>query len=150
MTTSADNACEERRFRRAILICVSFVAVLWLIHLGAVVFDIDLVRYGVYPRRISGAAGVVLAPLIHGTFSHLIANSLPIVMLGTALFYGYPRSAPIVVGCLYFGSGLGVWLTARDAYHIGASGLATGMTIDCSVQKTVIGYLESGIRHQES
>jgi membrane associated rhomboid family serine protease len=28
---------------------------------------------------------------------------------------------------LYFGSGMGVWLFAREAYHIGASGLSLGM-----------------------
>ena len=47
--------------------------------------------------------------------------------LGSALLYGYPRSAPWVLGWLYVGSGLGVWLFARQAYHLGASGLAFGM-----------------------
>ena len=127
MTAPADNAADARRFRRAIIISLSFVAVLWLLQFAATFFAVELGRYGVYPRRLSGTVGIALAPLIHGSFSHLIANSLPIVLLGTALLYGYPRSARIVVACLYVGSGIGVWLIAREAYHIGASGLATGM-----------------------
>jgi membrane associated rhomboid family serine protease len=106
---------------------VSLVAVLWLVNLGAELFDLNLVEYGIYPRRITGAVGIAFAPFIHGSFSHLFANSVPIVILGTALLYGYPRSAGFVLGCLYAGTGLGVWLTARDAYHIGASGLTFGM-----------------------
>ena len=127
MTKSATRSADERRFRQALFMSVSFVAALWLVHMGAAVFELNLVRYGIYPRRITGAVGIAFAPFIHGSFSHLFANSVPIVLLGTALLYGYPRSAGFVLGCLYAGTGLGVWVTARDAYHIGASGLTFGM-----------------------
>jgi len=127
MTKSATRSADRRRLRQALLMSASFVALLWLVHLGAALFDLDLVKYGIYPRRFSGAVGIAFAPLIHGSFSHLLANSVPIVVLGTALLYGYPRSARLVLGYLYAGTGLGVWLAARDAYHIGASGLTTGM-----------------------
>ena len=127
MTKSVTSSAEQRRFRRALFMSVSFVALLWLIHLGAVLFEVDLVNYGIYPRRITGIVGIAFAPLIHGSFSHLFANSVPIVVLGTALIYGYPRSASLVLGCLYAGTGIGVWLTARGVYHIGASGVTSGM-----------------------
>ncbi len=117
----------SRRFRQAFFLTVSFVAVLWLVYLGAAFFDLNLVKYGVYPRRLTGAIGIAFAPLIHGSFSHLFANSVSIVVLGTALLYGYPLSARVVLGCLYVGTSFGVWLIARDAYHIGASGLTVGM-----------------------
>jgi membrane associated rhomboid family serine protease len=64
--------------------------------------------------------------LIHSSFSHLFANTLPLLILGTTLLYGYPKSARIVIPAVYLGTGLGVWLFARDAYHIGASGLTFG------------------------
>jgi membrane associated rhomboid family serine protease len=127
MTPSATETNDARRFKRSIWIAASFVAVLWLIQLVSALFELDLLEYGIYPRRFSGLIGIALAPLIHGSFSHLFANSLPIVVLGSALLYGYPRSAPWVLGWLYAGSGLGVWLFARHAYHLGASGLAFGM-----------------------
>ncbi len=127
MTTPATPASDPHRFRRALFITGSFVALLWLIYLSGVLFNLNLVQYGIYPRHISGLIGIALAPLIHASFTHLFANTLPIIILGTALLYGYPRSARLVLVGLYFGTGLGVWLTARDAYHIGASGLTTGM-----------------------
>jgi membrane associated rhomboid family serine protease len=127
MTPQEKIASDRDRFQYAVLLSVSFVGVLWLVHLGAALFDFSLVSYGIYPRRISGTVGIALAPLIHGSFSHLLSNSLPVAILGCALLYGYPRSARTVVGWLYFGTGIAVWLTAREAHHIGASGLATGM-----------------------
>ena len=127
MTTPATHLADGRRFRRAIGSSLAFVGLLWVIHLLATFAGVSFGEYGVYPRRLSGAIGIVLAPLIHGSFSHLIANSLPVFVLATGLMYGYPRSANIVLASLYFGTGIGVWFIAREAYHIGASGLATGM-----------------------
>jgi membrane associated rhomboid family serine protease len=127
MTNSAAEANDERRFRQSLIIAAGFVAVLWLIQLDAAVFDLDLSHLGIYPHRIGGLLGIAFAPLIHGSFLHLLANSVPIVVIGTALLYGYPRSARLVLTSLYAGTGLGVWLFAREAYHIGASGLTSGM-----------------------
>jgi membrane associated rhomboid family serine protease len=127
MTGFTTEANDARRFRRAIVAATTFVALLWLIQLDSAVFDLNLVPAGIYPRRLSGLLGIALAPLIHASFTHLLANSLPIVVIGTALLYGYPRSTRLVLACLYGGTGLGVWLFGREAYHIGASGLATGM-----------------------
>ncbi len=106
---------------------MAFAALLWIIKTVEVVFNLELVPYGVYPLRPGGLTGILTGPLIHGSWSHLTANTLPIIVLGTALLYGYPRSAKTVLATVYLGSGLGVWLFAREAYHIGASGLTFGV-----------------------
>ena len=106
---------------------MSFAAFLWLIKLVDVIFGFDFVQYGVYPRQPSGLMGIVWAPLIHGSISHVFANTAPIIILGTALLYGYPKSAKVVIPVIYLASGVGVWLFARSAYHIGASGLTFGI-----------------------
>lgn len=118
---------DTQRLRRAFMLAAAFVALLWLVKLIEIVFDLDLSRYGLYPRRLPQLTGILTAPLIHGSLSHLFANSLPLIVLGTALLYGYPRSARIVFPAIYVGAGLGVWLFAREAWHIGASGLSFGM-----------------------
>ena len=117
---------DTRRIKRAIFIATSFTALLWLIRIIESVFGLDLVEYGVHPGRVDGLSGIVFAPLVHGSFSHLLANTAPLLILGTALLYGYPKSARIVIPAVYLGTGLGVWLFARDVYHIGASGLSFG------------------------
>ncbi|MEN8178243.1 MAG: rhomboid family intramembrane serine protease [Pseudomonadota bacterium] len=116
-----------QHLRRSFILAVSLAALLWLIKLVDVIFGFDLVQYGVYPRRLSGLIGIVWAPLIHGSMSHVFANTTPIIILGTALLYGYPKLAIFVIPAIYSGSGLGVWLFARSAYHIGSSGLIFGM-----------------------
>ncbi|MGD8309545.1 MAG: rhomboid family intramembrane serine protease [Chromatiales bacterium] len=115
------------RLRRAFLAVLAFTAVLWLIQIAAMLAGWDLARFGVYPRRMQGLPGVLVAPLIHGSAVHLFFNTGPLLVLGTALLYGYPRASRIVVPTLYLGSGLAVWLLARPAYHLGASGLCFGM-----------------------
>lgn len=118
---------DRNRLRHSFRLAAAFVALLWVTRSAEVVFHLELVRYGVYPLQPGGLVGILAGPLIHGSWSHLFANTLPIIILGTALLYGYPKSAKTVLATVYLGSGLGVWLFARDAYHIGASGLTFGV-----------------------
>lgn len=118
---------DARRLRRAFLQVAAFVMLLWAIKLGELALGKNLVAFGVYPLRAEGLVGILLAPLIHGSVAHLLANSAPLLVLGTALMYGYPRAAPWVLGTLYLGASLGVWLFARPAFHLGASGLGFGL-----------------------
>jgi membrane associated rhomboid family serine protease len=112
--------------RRSFTTAAAYVAVLWIIKFVETLYAVSFIGYGVYPGRLSGLSGILWAPLIHSSYSHLFANTAPLLILGTALLYGYPKSARIVIPAVYFGTGLGVWLFARHAYHVGASGLAFG------------------------
>lgn len=114
-------------FRRAALGAAAFVCLLWLIELLDRGLHLHLHVFGIYPREPLGLRGILFAPLIHGSWGHLIANSFALLVLGTALLYGYPHSARPVLLFVYFVSGLCVWLFARSSFHIGASGLAHGM-----------------------
>lgn len=118
---------DSERLTRAFLLAAGFALALWLVKIVETVAGLDIVHYGIYPGRASGLLGILAGPLIHGSPEHLVANTAPIVILGTALLYGYPRSARIVIPALLLAGGLGVWLFARESYHVGASGLAFGM-----------------------
>lgn len=125
---AVDNPQKDSRLiRRSFIIAASFTLALWLIKSIELIFLFDLVQYGVYPRTLSGLKGLLFAPMIHGSLSHLFANTAPLLILGSVLIYNYPKSAKIVIPVIYIASGLGVWLFARSAYHIGASGLTFGM-----------------------
>lgn len=124
---SLNNPREDyRRLKRSFTLTASFTAALWLIKITEVMLSASFIEYGIYPGQTGGLAGILWAPLIHSSFSHLFANTAPLLVLGTALIYGYPRSARIVIPAVYFGTGLGVWLFAREAFHVGASGLTFG------------------------
>ncbi len=124
---AGDPTADSSRLRRAFTASLGFVIALWLLKIGEIWLARDLSVYGVFPRTLHGLWGVVWGPLLHGSLAHVFANTAPLIVLGTALLYGYPRAARVLLPLLYLGSGLGVWLFARPAYHIGASGLTFGM-----------------------
>ncbi len=103
------------------------VSVMWFVHLSKWIIDIDVIDFGIYPRTLLGSSGILFGPMIHGDIAHLISNSIPLVLLGAALYYGYEKVANKVFVLIYLLSGLLVWLLAREAHHIGASGVVYGL-----------------------
>lgn len=93
--------------------------------------------FSINPGELFGLIGIFTAPLIHGSFEHLISNTPAVIILGTALLYAYPKSARIVLPVIWLGTGIGVWLTARPLFHFGASGLTYG----CMAFIFIIGIL---------
>lgn len=118
---------DRTRLRHAFRLAIAFALLLWAVKTIEVTFQLALVQYGIYPLEPSTLTGILSAPFIHGSWSHLFSNTLPVVILGTALLYGYPRSALPVIATVWIATGLSVWLFAREAYHIGASGLTFGV-----------------------
>ena len=114
------------RLKRAFLIVLIFAALLWTLKFLANLFELQAWTFGVKPGELVGLFGIITAPLIHSSFEHLISNTPALIILGTALIYGYPRSWWIVIPVIWLGAGLGVWFTARPVFHFGASGLTYG------------------------
>lgn len=117
---------EKKKLFRSLFYPSTFVMLLWLVKVIEISFGISLVSLGIFPRKISGLIGIITAPLIHADFNHLISNSLPLLFLGLGISYSYPtKSKKLFIG-VYILHGLLVWIIARQAYHIGASGLVYG------------------------
>ncbi len=103
------------------------VASIWIVHAFDRVFSLELYRFGVLPRQMKGLWGILVSPFVHADLDHLMGNSAPILVLGWLLVYFYPKAAwRVVLACWAMG-GLWVWTTARDNYHIGASGIIYGL-----------------------
>jgi membrane associated rhomboid family serine protease len=114
-------------FRQSIRFALSFVFLMWFSMALQWAFEWELGRLGILPRTLRGLIGILTSPMIHGDMYHLISNTVPLLVLGIALYYFYNRIAVEVFVWIYLVTGLWVWLFARDAYHIGASGLVYGM-----------------------
>lgn len=117
---------------------IGFTALLWAIEIVDATTDNRLDQYGVQPRSDEGLLGIVFAPLLHGGWDHLSANSVPVLVLGfltlaTGLLRGVAATAVIwVVG------GVGVWLVAgSNSVHIGASGLIFGWIVYLAIRGIV-------------
>jgi len=121
------NQSDTARFQRALIASAAFVVLLWLIKSFESISGTALRTHAIYPRDVENLYGIFLAPLLHGSYSHLAANSLPLLVLGSSVLYGYPRAAKFIIPAVYLGSGLGVWLYGRASYHLGASGLTFGL-----------------------
>ncbi|HTF04193.1 MAG TPA: rhomboid family intramembrane serine protease [Bacteroidia bacterium] len=105
----------------------TFVVVLWLIHLLQEFMGTSFADYSLYPRTLHGLAGIITAPLLHANFSHLIGNSVPLIVLGMLLFSNYKEIAGKLFWMVYLTNGIVLWLFARDAFHLGASGVVYGL-----------------------
>ncbi|MEJ8278623.1 rhomboid family intramembrane serine protease [Pseudonocardia spirodelae] len=111
---------------RAAVIMLLFTAALWAIE------TLDQASGGmidaagaIYPRDTGGLAGILTAPLLHGDFVHLAANSVPFLVFGFLAMSGGPVQWFAVTATIWLVSGLGVWLTSPSPV-LGASGIVFG------------------------
>ena len=103
-----------------------FPVILWAVHLLSLLLNEDLAKLGLLPRNLVGLLGIFTSPLIHADFSHLISNTIPLIILGWIIFYFYPKLSYLLFVFIYFFTGLLVWIFARQVFHIGASGIVYG------------------------
>lgn len=105
-----------------------FIGLLWLIQiLNSVLFAGGLANLGIQPRSIAGLWGILFAPFIHGSFAHLIANTIPLAVLGWLVMLRKKRDLVTVSVFSALVGGLGTWLIAPAlTVHVGASILIFG------------------------
>jgi len=112
---------------QAIQLVVVVTVMMWLIEVvDVLILDHGLDRQGIIPRSWGGLDGVLWAPWLHGGFGHLLANTLPFVVLGGFVALGGVRRWILVTAFVTIVGGLATWLLARPAVHLGASGMIFG------------------------
>lgn len=112
---------------------IGLLALIWVISaFGIWLPDYALkLPYALVPRSISHIAGIFTSPFLHGSWGHLLSNSLPFLSLTGLMIFFYPRLWKRVLPTLYIGTGLFVWVAGRSydyvsgvtISHIGASGV---------------------------
>lgn len=123
-----ENQDEKRLLFASTIIPTILVAIMWLVKIVEVLFHLDFSFLGVKPISPEGLPGIILFHFIHGDWQHLFANTIPILVLGSALYYFYRPIANKILLILIFSTGLLTWCGARGGIHIGASGLVYGLT----------------------
>jgi membrane associated rhomboid family serine protease len=109
-----------------------FVLSLWIVFLFQNTTEINFIRFGIVPRNAAGLPGIITSVFIHGNLEHIASNSLPLLILGTMLFYFYRKIAMSAALWIWLVSGLWLWVGGRNGgqypmYHIGASTLIYGL-----------------------
>ncbi|MBE7528801.1 MAG: rhomboid family intramembrane serine protease [Chloroflexi bacterium] len=117
------------RAKTPLAVLGGFIFLLWFLEfVDWLVFNGALDGYGIKPRTTNGLLGIFYAPFLHGGFGHLMANTMPILILGGLILISRGlRDFFIVTGLVMIVSGLGTWLIGPSfSVHIGASGLVFG------------------------
>lgn len=103
--------------------------------------------FGIHPRELFSLPFIFSAPFLHGSWLHLVNNSVGLLIFSSLClvrgkrFYTQASLLIIIVG------GVLVWLFGRPAIHIGASGWIFGLwsvTITLALfEKSVMSFMIS-------
>jgi membrane associated rhomboid family serine protease len=100
---------------------------MWVVEVVDSLDGHRLDRDGIVPRSVSHLYGIVFAPLLHASFGHLIANTIPFVLLGLTIALTSAVRVVAVTAIVALASGVGTWLTApAGSVTLGASGVVFG------------------------
>jgi membrane associated rhomboid family serine protease len=126
MTTVEPTSMSETLKSQAIVLG-GLVALMWVVFFATVATGGALLGFGIIPRSLIGLRGILFAPFLHGSFAHLLANSIPFAMMGWFVMLRDSRHFLRVTAAAMLGSGLVAWLLgATGSVHVGASGLIFG------------------------
>ncbi|TDD17627.1 rhomboid family intramembrane serine protease [Nonomuraea diastatica] len=109
-----------------LIIMVALLAAMWILEGVDVVLNGSLDQYGIVGWDPDGLVGILLAPFLHGGFGHLMANSLPLLILGFLAGLRDVRKFLWASLLIILIGGLGTWVTSPGVVTIGASGLVFG------------------------
>ena len=115
-----------RRVRSSFPLIIGFVAVIWTVELVNTLMGHQLNVWGIWPRTVTGLVGIPLGPFLHGSFSHLMSNTIIFLGLGSLVAIRGRQVLMAVSVFIILIGGVGVWALGRPAIHVGASGLVFG------------------------
>lgn len=128
MSSYYRKSARQKPVLKEFKILLASLAVFWAIEiLDFFVFNGSLDQYGIQPRETIGLLGILFAPLLHGGFGHLIANTIPFLTLGWLTMIQETSDFFIVSLISALVGGIGVWVFGgANSVHIGASILIYG------------------------
>ena len=127
-----DKESVSQELRTQIQILSFFVTTFWVLEiLDQFIFQQitcgGLDRFGIIPYNLIGLRGILFAPFLHGGWGHLIANTVPFLILGWLVMVQRTEDFFTVTAWTMVVAGLGTWFFGSPgSVHIGASGLIYG------------------------
>lgn len=99
-----------------------------LLHLANWLWKHDLtVHYGIWPRRDISLLRFTLAPFLHGSRQHLVANTVPLLSLAWLVMQPDRSAFWVATAVTVAVGGLGIWLFGSpNSVHVGTSILFMG------------------------
>lgn len=123
MTTPATRSGSLSRF----LAPVVLLALMWVVQIADAVLPGSFTGFGLRSWDPAGLVGIVLGPLLHANWAHLIGNSVPLLVLGCLVAVEGSRRFWLVTIVVAVVGGIGTWLVnAPGTLTVGASVLVFG------------------------
>jgi membrane associated rhomboid family serine protease len=122
------NMLIPARWQQAAVVPGALVVVMVVVQIVNSFAALHLVQHaGIEPRHVDGLVGILTAPFVHASWSHLLANAVPLLIFGFLVMVNGGKQFIAVTVLVWLVSGLGVWLTgAGDSTVVGASGVVFG------------------------
>lgn len=122
------NTLIPARWQQAAIVPGVLVAVMVVVQIVNSIPALNIVAHtGIDPRQVDGLLGILTAPFVHASWSHLLANAIPLLIFGFLVMVNGARQFIAVTVLVWLVSGLGVWLTgATGTTVVGASGIVFG------------------------
>ncbi|BAX93764.1 hypothetical protein MSG_03635 [Mycobacterium shigaense] len=111
---------------------LTFVALLYLVELIDQLTRHSLDANGIRPLEADGLWGIIFAPVLHANWAHLMANTLPLLVLGFLMTLAGLSRFVWATAIVWILGGFGTWFigdigsSCGPTDHIGASGLIFG------------------------
>lgn len=107
---------------------LAFTALLYVVEVFDSLSGEALAREGgIVSRTSEGLDGILTAPLLHGDWSHLWANTVPFLVFGFLAMAGGIGQFVMVTATIWLLGGAAVWAFGPDGYYtVGASGVIFG------------------------
>ncbi len=111
-------------------VILAFVALLYAVELVDTLMGHRLDEGGVRPREADGLDGILVAPLLHDGWGHLLANTLPLLVFGFLILLAGVARWAAVTAVVWVVGGVGTWFVGQPhSVHLGASVLAFGWLV---------------------
>ncbi|MEU4443915.1 rhomboid family intramembrane serine protease [Actinosynnema sp. NPDC050801] len=111
------------------VVVLGFVGLLYVVEAIDTVLGGRLNDDGVIPRDLGQWDNILWFPLLHGDWTHLTGNAVPLLVLSYLATSGGIKQFFQVTAVIWLTSGLGVWIFGSYGSHIGASGLVFGFLV---------------------
>ena len=118
----------DPKIKTRVLVLATCLGVVWGVSGYALAVGNESLLYdlAVVPRRFDSLIGILGMPFVHGSWWHLISNTMPLLILGgIVMLRGVGYFGAVTFMTMLLG-GILLWCFGRNAAHIGASALAFG------------------------
>jgi membrane associated rhomboid family serine protease len=117
----------EQGFYAGALVVALLLGAMWVVEIINSLDGQRLSQDGIISRELGGLPGILSAPFLHASFSHLLANTIPFAVLGLVIAVGGAAQVIWVTVIAALVSGIGAWaLSSSGTDTVGASGVVFG------------------------